>query len=122
MSYLKPPFDKWLETPKDTGLHTQLYTCACFFLEEGKSREATFDLLREICNEDVGRLVPDREMVGAVSRAWLKVTGQSAAGPAWPKLDSSFRAEVLHLYAAEVEKLRTKVPAPRLAHDYLHQL
>jgi hypothetical protein len=122
MSYLKSPFDKWLEIPDDIGLHHQLFACACFLLEEGKSKEGTIKLLREICNDDVGRLVPDREIIGAVNGAWLKVTGQSAPGPIWPRLDSSFRAKVLQLYARKAQQLRAQVPAPRPAHDYLHQL
>jgi hypothetical protein len=51
-------FDKWLAKPnKNQGLHHKIFVAANGLIEEGRSEDQAFEILREACDK-MDRFVP----------------------------------------------------------------
>jgi hypothetical protein len=122
MARLESPFDKWLAKPnKNRGLHHKIFVAANYLIEEGRSEDETFDILREACDE-MDRLVPDREIRGAIAAAQRQALGDLEHWRSWPPRDEVFRKQVLQGYSVSQQKLKAQIPAPAPACVYLRQL
>jgi hypothetical protein len=122
MSYLESPLDKLLANPGRGGLHQRLFRIAANSLEEGWSKEEIFDMLREACDRVLDRVVPDREIRGAIDYAYRRVTGEVSSGPVWPRRDDQLRLEVLKLHSVGIPELRRNILADAPALTYLRTL
>lgn len=124
MAKLKSPFEQWLERPfnEHKGLHHEIFVGSCFLLDEGWSKEETFDLLRKTCNKVEDRYVPDREIWSAINYAWQRVTGELSPGPVWPRRDDKLRAEILGLFPVKDLLFRLPIPASAPVLTWLRML
>lgn len=109
MSILDSHFERWLMRPMPgvKGLHQDIFTAAAYLLEDGWEEAETFSLLRHACDLVQDRSVPDREILGAISWARRKLSGEIDLNtPRWPERDNAWRAEVVQNNRADLEKLK----------------
>jgi len=120
---LQTDFDKWLARPMSgtKGLHQDIFTAAAFLLEEGWSEAETLEMLRA-ATEDVGRAVPQRELLGAVDYAKRKAAGQvTPLSHPWPQRNDFLRAQVVRQNMPDMTKLQPRPETPRQFLDYLYR-
>lgn len=100
MASITSALRKWARITKNNrakGLHQEFFAAAAFLIEEGNSEERIFELLRAAANTVDERIVPDREIRGAIRGAMQKVTSGETT-TRWPKLGENYRAEIVAAY------------------------
>lgn len=124
MAELSSPFARWANKPHGDGdgLHSDLYTAACFMVEEGHTDEVIFNFLREAANQVEERHVPDREITSAINYGRAKVQGDKVSEK-WPAINDTFRYEVFRNYPANMDKLsKAEEELPQNSAYYLERL
>lgn len=87
------------------GLHVDIFRAAIMMLEEGYDENQVFTFLRKAADRVTDRIVPDREIHGAILSAKEKMAGGTLNTPRWPVYNESLRNEIVSKSGVSIDQL-----------------
>lgn len=97
MAKLADVLRKWAAKPRrpGEGLHTDFFRAAILMLEAGYNDAQIYSFIRQAANMVKDRVVPDRELFGAIASAKARIAGGALEGQQWPQFSQVLRSEII---------------------------
>lgn len=107
MARLTDRIEAWAKKPMrpGEGLHVDIFRAAILLLEDGHPEEFVFSVLRRAADRVTDRIVPDREIHGALQSAKERMNGGIIATPRWPDYNQTLRDEIVRQEGVTMEQL-----------------